>query len=229
MASITSLDSLSTAHLESVLLQQLFKGGLDFSPGTLEGGLGPLQQLVAQGRGTLGLSGNRLEGSLRLLQQPFEQFAAPLDASSTEACSCGALNLPDSLQQLPEMASFPFSEASNCLELIAALGASQQPLKHASPMLLLFSEPALDTRQQESREARKILRENSIERRSLPRVERLDGAQQVSCPRASKARQIQPKASSVAAYLARAERRCWSHGLPSGFRQVEPKGSTGWC
>lgn len=148
-------------------------------------------------------------------QQPFEHFVAPLDASSTEGCSCGVMRPSDSLQQLPASISFPFSKAPH----VDALGALQQPLEHAS---------SIDTRQQESREARRILREDDIERRSFLRAERLGGAQQVSCPMASKARHIQPKASSVAAYLARAERRCWSHGLPSGLRQVEPDDSTGW-
>lgn len=143
----------------------------------------------------------------------------------TDVSRLMAADVSGLLQQLPELAAFPFLVATHCLGAPEALGALQQPLEHACPLpfrlaLRRFSDPVLTPSQQESREARRILREESVDRRSLPRGEPLGGEQQDSCPRAIKARQIQPKASSLAAYSARAERRCWSHGLPSGLRQL---------
>lgn len=153
---------------------------------------------------------------------------ASLDASFvTETSSPMFMETSDLLQQLPELIVFPFLGTPHCLESAEALDTPQQPLEHASPFPVLrrlFSEVL-----EEPRESRRILRDDSVEWRSLPEVDRLSDGQQDSCPRAIKARQMQPKASSVAAYLARAERRCWSHGLPSGLWQAEPVGSTGQC
>jgi hypothetical protein len=160
------------------------------------------------------------------LQQPFEQFVIPLDASFVaEACFSTVIEASDSLKQLPESIFLPFIEATSCLEFAEASGALQQPLEHASPLPALWRFPglALDPPQEESEEARRTLREDSVEWRSLPTVERQDGAQQDSCPIDIKARQIQPRASSLAAYLARAERRCWSHGFPSVLLQLGPE------
>lgn len=167
-----------------------------------------------------------------LPQQPFRQFAVPLDAPFvTEACCSMAADVSGLLQQLPELAALPFLVATHCLGTAEALGLLQQPLEHASPLpfgraLRRFSDPVLPPSRQESREARRILQEDSVERRSLPREEPLGCVQQDSCPRTIEARQIQPRASSLAAYLARVERRCWSHGLPLELLQAELGSST---
>jgi len=67
--------------------------------------------------------------------------------------------------------------------------------------------------QQESAEVR-----DTIEARDADgffwREGRRDGGQQDSWPRASSARQMQPKASSLTLYCSRARRACWWHGLP---------------
>lgn len=55
---------------------------------------------------------------------------------------------------------------------------------------------------------------NILEVRFLSIDERLTGGQHDSSPRASKARQMHPKASNVDAYLSRVARACCSHGFP---------------
>lgn len=53
-----------------------------------------------------------------------------------------------------------------------------------------------------------------LELRFLSIDERLTGGQHDSSPRASKARQMHPKASNIDAYLSRVARVCCSHGFP---------------
>lgn len=156
-----------------------------------------------------------------LSQQPFEYVMMFLNSPFvTEVCPPVDSGVSGLLQLLPESAAFPLLVEGHCLTTVGALGGPQHPLEQLSPLpsilalwcvLGLVILPA----QQES-----------AERRSLPREKRLGGAQQDSCPSAIKARQIHPRASSLARYLVRAERRCCSHGFPSGVWQLGVGSST---
>ncbi|KAL5364724.1 hypothetical protein BJX96DRAFT_138300 [Aspergillus floccosus] len=158
-------------------------------------------------------------------QQPLEQVPVLFDLLFVrDACDPANALASDLLQQPPELTILLLLVVAHCLATVAGSGEPQQSLEHASPLpfrLALRCPPdsRLPPEQQESSEARTD-REESTERRSLPREARVGGAQQDSCPRAIRARQMQPSASSLAAYLARAERRCLSHGAPSGPWQL---------
>jgi hypothetical protein len=141
--------------------------------------------------------------------------------------------MPDMLKITCSVPETPFSRSGAQLSVLTttllafSVGCSENAfdlLQHGFlyelpvPRSLLeerrFGETFGATLQQVSLETGLLDRDGLVAERLLAK-DSFWGRQQDSCPRASKARQIQPSASRVAAYFWRVARLCCSQGLPS--------------
>jgi hypothetical protein len=122
-------------------------------------------------------------------------------AQQTSAHELAMLGTLDFLQQRFEQASF------------AAGLALREPFLDLGRGLVGEAPILAPVAHQESPEVRG--KDVFAEQRFLSTDERSRGLQQESCPRASRARQMQPTASKVAAYLSRVVRVWWRHAFPS--------------